>query len=183
MSTHSIIPHTSQQACMIAYSAHKGFALRLFLLRMPWLTLPKRQWTRYLILYLPYLTVPYGGLCSKHHICSCNFTLINLFAGTKCSRYISPPNSTTVSVETLIFTDRVLLFYLQTREIADILQATQIKVTNYSCIFPSRGMHVLSGKSRIALSKMYANFKKGYKAGLLILHYNLRHEIKIIKIT
>ena len=49
-------------------------------------------------------------------------------------------------------------------------------MTNYSCIFPSRGMHVLSGKSRIALSKMYANFKKGYKAGLLILHYYLKHE-------
>ena len=56
-------------------------------------------------------------------------------------------------------------------------------MTNYSCIFPSRGMHVLSGKSRIALSKMYANFEKGYKAGLLILHYFLKHEIKIIKVT
>lgn len=44
-------------------------------------------------------------------------------------------------------------------------------------------MHVLSGKSRIALSKMYANFEKGYKAGLLILHYYLKHEIKIIKVT
>ena len=32
-------------------------------------------------------------------------------------------------------------------------------------------MHVLSGKSRIALSKMYANFEKGYKVGPLILHY------------
>ena len=56
-------------------------------------------------------------------------------------------------------------------------------MTNYSCIFFSRGMHVLSGKSRIALSKMYANFKKDYKAGLLILHYYLKHEIKIIKVT
>ncbi|XP_067022077.1 uncharacterized protein [Acropora muricata] len=40
------------------------------------------------------------------------------------------------------------VFSLQeTREITDILQARQIKVTNYSCIFPSRGMHVLSGFS------------------------------------
>ncbi|XP_067021135.1 uncharacterized protein [Acropora muricata] len=31
--------------------------------------------------------------------------------------------------------------FFQTREITDILQARQIKVTNYSCIFPSRGMH------------------------------------------
>ena len=68
------------------------------------------------------------------------------------------------------------------REIADILQARQIKVTNYSCIFPSRGMHALSGKSRIVLSKMYANFKKGYKAGLLTFHYYLKHEIQIIKV-
>ena len=56
-------------------------------------------------------------------------------------------------------------------------------MTNYSCIFPSRGMHVLSGKSSIVLSKMYANFKKGYKAGLLILHYYLNLEIQIIKVT
>ena len=58
-------------------------------------------------------------------------------------------------------------------------------MTNYSCIFPSRDMHVLSGKSslRIALNKMYANFKKGYKAGLLILHYYLNLEIQIIKVT
>ena len=56
----------------------------------------------------------------------------NLFAGTKCSSFISPPNSTTVSVETLMITDRFLLFYLEAREIADrqILQARQIKVTN-----------------------------------------------------
>ena len=42
MSTRSIIAHTIQQACMIAYGPHKGFALRLVLLRVPWPTLPKR---------------------------------------------------------------------------------------------------------------------------------------------
>ena len=44
-----------------------------------------------------------------------------------------------------------------------------------------RYMHVLPDKSRIVLSKMYANFKRGYKGRPLILHYYLRHVIRIIR--
>ena len=94
----------------------------------------------------------------------------NLFAGTKCSCFISPPNSTTVSVENNDFRQVSFVLFIGEGN-RQILQARQIKVTNKSFICPSRGMHVLSGKSRIALSKMYANFKKGYKVGPLILHY------------
>ena len=51
-----------------------------------------------------------------------------------------------------------------------------------SFICPSRGMYVLSGKSRIALNKIYANFKKGFKVSTHIsreVHYYLWHEIQI----
>ena len=34
MYMHSIIAHTIQQPCMIAYSSHKHFVLRLVLLRI-----------------------------------------------------------------------------------------------------------------------------------------------------
>ena len=36
-----------------------------------------------------------------------------------------------------------------------ILQARRIKVANYSFICPSRGIHVFSNVSRLALNKMY----------------------------